>query len=236
VLGIAVALPAELKTLTSEKIEIGSSRLLPDDILVTLSGLGAERAYRAGALLVEHGATILGSWGCASALDIRLKPGRIILPERIIAANGEAYVTDPSLHRQLYRALGAELPTSTGALVESTKVLRTPIEKQTLAERTFAMAADMESAATAKLAHEHGLPFVAVRVIADSSSTYIPETVLNALDSDGRIDLRKLLTNLILVPGDWPKIIRLGTEFRAARQTLKQAAKLAFKVLVNRDP
>ena len=83
-LGIVVSLPWELKSLTRETIPIGAWKAISANILVALSGIGAERAYTAGSVLVSQGATALLSWGYAAALDDRLKAGCLLLPERII--------------------------------------------------------------------------------------------------------------------------------------------------------
>ena len=98
-LGIVVSLSRELRSLTRQRIAVGAWKAIADNTLVALSGIGAERAYTAGALLVSKGATALLSWGCAAALDDRLRPGCLILPERIIAANGEIHKVNTEWHQ-----------------------------------------------------------------------------------------------------------------------------------------
>ena len=104
--------------------------------------------------------------------------------------------------------------------------MKTPAEKRALAKRTQAAATDMESAAQARLAQEHGLPFIAIRAIVDTASTDIPENVLKALDPQGDISVWKLLTGTM--PADWIKIVRLGIQFNAAQRTLKKTRKLVL--------
>ena len=94
-LGIVVSLSRELKSLTRQTIPVGTWRAISDDTLVALSGIGAERAHKAGSVLVSQGATALLSWGFAAALDDRLHAGCLILPERIIGANGEIHPVAP---------------------------------------------------------------------------------------------------------------------------------------------
>jgi adenosylhomocysteine nucleosidase len=106
--------------------------------------------------------------------------------------------------------------------------MKTPAEKRALAKRTQAAATDMESAAQARLAKEHGLPFMAIRAIVDTASTDIPATVLKALDSQGNISVWKLLANSYLSPADWIKIVQLGIQFSAARRTLKKTRELVL--------
>jgi len=225
-LGIVVSLSRELKSLTRQTIPVGDWRAITDNTLVTLSGIGAERAYAAGALLVSQGATALLSWGCAAALDDRVSPGCLILPERIIGANGEIHRVSTEWHRRLYQALESKHPVRTEALVESDVVVKTSAEKRALAKRTQAAATDMESAAQARLAKDYGLPFIAIRAIIDTPSTDIPENVLEALDPEGNINLWKLLSST--VPADWIKIVQLGIQFNAAQRTLKKTRKLVL--------
>jgi adenosylhomocysteine nucleosidase len=224
-LGIVVSLPQELKRLTRQPIPMGTWRAITDSTLVALSGIGAERAHKAGTVLVSHGAKALLSWGCAAALNDRISPGCLIIPERIIGASGETYRVNSDWHRRLYKAVERKHPVCTEALVESDAVIKTGTEKQALAKRTQAVATDMESAALARLAQEHGIPFMALRAIVDTVSTDIPENVLKSLDLHGNISTWKLLVSSYCVPGDWIKIVQLGIQFSAAQRTLKKTRK-----------
>jgi adenosylhomocysteine nucleosidase len=225
-LGIVVSLSRELKSLTRQTIPVGSWKAITDNTLVALSGIGAERAYMAGSVLVSQGATALLSWGCAAALDDRVSPGCLILPERIIGANGEVHRVSTEWHRRLYLALESKHTVRIDALLESDAIVRTSAEKRALAKQTEAAATDMESAAQARLAKDYGLPFIAIRAIVDTPSTEIPENVLKALDPEGNINLWKLLSSTM--PADWIKIVRLGIQFNAAQRTLKKTRKLVL--------
>jgi adenosylhomocysteine nucleosidase len=228
ILGIIVSLPRELKSLTRHTIPVGGSKAITDNILVALSGMGAERAYTAGSLLIAQGATALLGWGCAAALDDRVTAGCLILPERIIGATGEIHPVSAEWHHRLYKLLEPRHPVRRDALVESDTIVTTSAEKRMLAKRTQAAATDMESAAEARLAMERGLPFVALRAIVDTASSDIPENVLEALDPQGNINLWKLLTGAYLRPADWIKIIQLGIQFNAAQKSLKKTRALVL--------
>jgi adenosylhomocysteine nucleosidase len=227
-LGIVVSLPRELKSLTRQTIPVGAWKAITDSTLVALSGIGAERAYAAGAVLVSQGATALLSWGCAAALDDHASPGCLILPERIIGASGEIYLVNTEWHRRLYQKLRSKHRVRIQALAESDAIMKTSAEKRTLAKRTQAAATDMESAAQARLARERGLPFMAIRAVVDTVSTDIPENVLKALDPQGNINVWKLLTRTYLSPADWVKIIQLGIQFNAAQKSLKKTRALVL--------
>jgi len=228
-LGVVVSLPRELKTLTREPIPIGTCKAISANTLVALAGIGAERAYAAGSVLISEGATALLSWGYAAALDEHLNAGCLLLPERIISATGEIYPVSAEWHRRLHQILSARCSIGTDALVESADVVRTPSEKRTLARRTRATATDMESAAQARLAQERSLPFAVVRVVVDTASTDIPRNVIQSLDGEGDISAWKFLANTCLRPTDWIAVMKLSMQFNAARKTLKNSSKLVLE-------
>jgi adenosylhomocysteine nucleosidase len=227
-LGIVVSLPWELRSLTDQKIPLGAWRAIEDDILVVLSGIGAERACAAGSVLIAEGVKALLSWGCAAALDDSANPGCLILPERIIGADGDVHWVSTEWHQRLHGMLKPQQPIRTDALVESAVVLKTSVEKRALAKRTHAAATDMESAAQARLAERHQLPFLAIRAIVDTASTDIPDHVLKALDPNGTISVGKLFASAFLLPTDWVKIARLGVQFNAAQRALRKARQLVL--------
>jgi adenosylhomocysteine nucleosidase len=227
-LGVVVALPWELKSLTRQAIPVGTCKAIRDNTWVALSGIGAEHAYAAGALLASQGATALLSWGCAAALDDRLKAGSVLLPECIIGATGEGHAVTADWHRRLYQTLSARYPVSTDALVESVVIVKTSAEKRALARRTPATATDMESAAQARLAQERRLPFAVVRAVVDTASTDIPQNVMQSLGPEGDISVWKFLGKVLLCPADWSAMVKLGMQFNAARKTLKKISRLVL--------
>ena len=222
-LGIVVALSWELRILTRQRIVLGSCRRISDRVCVALSGIGAERSHAAAELLLSQGATGLLSWGFATALDDGLKPGTVILPQNVISATGESYPISAEWHRQLHRVLAFRVPVATDSLLESATILERPDAKRRLARQTKATAADMESGALARLALARNTPFAVVRVITDRVSSEIPESVVQALDPSGAVNLRTCLARALLRPADPVTIIKLAMQFTAARTSLKKA-------------
>jgi adenosylhomocysteine nucleosidase len=225
-LGIVVSLPQELKTLTRHRIPVGTWRAIADSTLVVLSGVGRERAYKAGEVLISQGATALLSWGCAAALEDSFRPGSLLLPQCIIGTNGEIHNVNTEWHQRLCLALGSKYPVRMEPLIESDAIVKTAAEKRALAAQTNAAATDMESAAQARLAKDYGLPFVAIRAIVDTPLTDIPDAVTKALDPHGNVNLWKLITGS--TSKDWTKIARLGIQFNLARRSLKRTRKLVL--------
>jgi adenosylhomocysteine nucleosidase len=229
-LGIVTALPEELATLTRARApregtwagEDGVIIVLPEDVLIVLSGVGPQRAAWAGNELVMRGADALLSWGTATALDPALPPGSLVLPERVIGGDGVSYPVDAPWRRRLAEGLSRGLDVHGGALVESREILRGREDKSRLRQTTQAGAADMESAALARLAQARGLPFCAIRAIVDPAELSMPPCVLRALDECGRVRKPALLAQAITHPGQWLGLARLARQFSAARKTLRR--------------
>ena len=226
-IGILLAMPQECRSLTSKRIPASGLLALDEGCLVGLSGVGPEAAARCAALLFEQGATAIISWGCAAALDPALKPGALVLPERIIGADGQILETDPAWRARLAGLLQVRLPVCQGNLLESLRIVGSAQEKQALFAATAAAALDMESAAAARAAQSFGLPFLAVRSIADAADADIPPSIAAAFDENGVLQVPKMLGLAFLKPVDFIGIIRLGRHFGAAMNTLKIVATLA---------
>ena len=85
--GIVVALPEELASLTSKRIDKGHCVFIADKLLVVYSGVGADNAAKAAELLINKGASQLISWGCAAALAPAIKSGDLVIADRLIDVN-----------------------------------------------------------------------------------------------------------------------------------------------------
>lgn len=133
----------------------------------------------------------LVAFGLAGALVPGLEPGILLTAERVVDEHGDVLWEEPPW----------ELPGARPAvLCAVSRVVDDPAERQVLAERTAAIACDMESAALAATGRLRGI----VRAIADG-----PERPLGALahgaNADGSVD--------------WKSVTRafLGEPIRASR-------------------
>lgn len=223
--GIVVALPEELSTLTSKKIDKGCCVFITDNIVLAYSGAGADNARTASELLIAQGATQLISWGCAAALSETLKPGDLVLPDTLIDAEGNHLDIHADWLGFAKNLLSASLKTYTGSLVESLSIVATAKDKKHLHTQTGAIALDMESIAIAKVARRHNLPFLAIRAIADPVNMDLPKAINHSLNNEGDIMLGKLLLFIALHPAELPGLIKLGLHFNNAKNTLKLVAK-----------
>ncbi len=222
-IGIIVALPEELTTLTTKKIAKGESDFIAENIMVACSGAGRENAIKAAELLIEKGAKGLISWGCAGALALDLKPGDLLFPEKIITSKGKtlnitqiwlAHIKKnlPIIHRSV-------------SLLESLTIIETSEDKRNLYQKTKAVAVDMESAAIVQTAEKAAIKNLVIRAIADPVTLNLPTAVSYSLNSEGRVILNKLLRYVLTHPQQLPALIKLGLNFRVAKNKLKAVAK-----------
>jgi hypothetical protein len=122
----------------------------------------------------------------------------------------------------------------TGGLAESLSIVSSSKDKKKLSALTGAVALDMESIAIAKIAMEHSLPFLVIRVIADTVNMNLPQAINYSLNTQGEIVMKKLLLFLLLHPAELPDLIKLGLNFNAAKKTLRSIA-IHLEQLTNFD-
>ncbi|MDP2902445.1 MAG: phosphorylase [Methylovulum sp.] len=223
--GIVVALPEELTTLTSKRIDKGHCVFIADKLLVAYSGAGAKNATAAAELLINKGATQLISWGCAAALDASLKPGDLALADNLIDVDDTEIAINSNWHEYANNLLAPYIKIHTGSLTQSANIISSSKEKLHLQIITEAIALDMESIAVAKAATKKNLPFLAIRAIVDPADMDMPRAVSYAANAEGDIILSRLLLFIALHPAELPGLIRLGLYFNAAKSTLKRVAK-----------
>jgi adenosylhomocysteine nucleosidase len=231
-LGIVVAMTGEALSLTSQVIGKGQTSDNPEGVSVYVSGMGEQRARLAGTKLIESGVKALVSWGCAGGLTSQVSPGSLILPHKIVSAHGSVYEVDSVWHERLFKHLSGHIDLHTGFLAESKAVLARPSEKRVLFDRTGAIAVDMESAAVGAVAQQAGVPFVAIRAIADRADLTVPQSILRSLDEFGRVRLLGFLRELLIRPNNLLVLIRLARDFRTAQASLAAVAGIAGRDLL----
>jgi adenosylhomocysteine nucleosidase len=228
VIGVVAALPLEARCLVGRKLAPDERvELYPAAGWIQLCGIGREKALRAAQSLLEAGATALLSWGIAGALDPALGAGTLLLPQQVIGADQSVFAVDGAWRNRLHDRVAVHVATTSGSLLESLSIITHLSQKQALAKRVGAAAVDMESAAVAQVAHQAGVPFMAIRVIADTAAAAIPSSALSAVDAYGRLQVLPLVTSLLAHPGELPALITLGRAIRAAQKTLSTVAKQA---------
>ena len=162
--------------------------------------------------LVAQGISGLISFGLAGGLDPALAAGAILVPS-VVLLDADRWEADPALMARL----GG--PTS-GTLYGGGQVVATPKAKAALHAHTGAVAVDLESAAVAAVARQHGLPFAALRAVCDVAGRDLPQAALVALDAAGRIGMLRVGAAVLAHPWQIPALIGLAGDAARARHAL----------------
>ena len=85
------------------------------------------------------------------------------------------------------------IPCRVGTLASVARPLFNSEEKRVLGRTLNALAVDMESAAVARVAAEHGRAFFALRAISDTVDENLPSEVSDFLDETGEVRSGKVL-------------------------------------------
>ena len=174
--------------------------------------------------MIEKGVQGMVSFGIAGSLDPNLKAGTLVLPDRIVAPDGHTIATSGDWADRLAGQVLRTVQVSRTALVCTETPVVTSEEKLRLAEVTSTGAVDMESLAVAKVARARGVPFIAVRAIADEADQDLPHAAQVAMASDGSISTAKVMLSLIRRPAQLAELMRLGRQNAKAKRTLNRVA------------
>ena len=173
---------------------------------------------------IADGAVGIVSFGIAGGLMEHLEPGACVIAEAVVCPAGVRYATDPEWRAKLHGRLGSAA--ITGSIAGVDRPVGTCAAKQDLHRRTGAAVADMESHVAARIAHEHALPFAAVRVVADPAHRALPEAALNGMKADGSPDIPAVLRSLAAKPRQLPDLLRVALDTRAALGALLRSHSL----------
>lgn len=232
-IGLIAALPAEVRCLTQQLVPPNLPVNINKNITVMVCGIGQAAAGKAAGTLLFQNIDCLISWGTAAALIDEVHTGDLILPEFIHTWSGDINKTDPVCHCNLKKKFGSGVATvHTGTLAETRSVLENPEQKTELHRKTGALAADMESAAIMRVAHDNKLPFVAVRTVVDEAHDVIPAELIKHIDIFGTPDIPGLITEFFYRPRLIRNCYSLSRAMNTALDTLgKIAAEIDESIL-----
>jgi adenosylhomocysteine nucleosidase len=214
-LGVIAALPAEAASCGLQ------GTLWP----LVCSGIGREAAARGAQQLIENGVAGLISWGTAGALAPDLKAGTLVLYMRCVdAVNGETFNTDLTLRTRIYECLRGIGPVVCDGLTSAEPIVSVP-DKRALRAHFSCSAVDMESAAIARLARHHRLPFIAIRTIVDPADFALPASALVALEAPAPSTAR-FVGALMRKPWELGPLLQLAWWYRRAVGQLRAASAL----------
>ncbi len=194
--------------------------LLPPGLRTVVTGGDPKRA---AAMLAEERGEVAGvlSFGIAGGLDPDLAPGDLVVATRVRGHRG-AWGADMVWAAALARATGARLGTVAGAA----GVVADPAAKRTLHTATGgALAVDLESEAAAAFAAARGVPFAALRAVADTAAESVPRAAADGLTADGRPAAGRVALSLLRRPKELPAVLQVAKRTKLALAALERAAK-----------
>ncbi len=222
-IGIITGLAFEAALVSKLSKRMNWSSDAPEVRCIGMGGSGASAAVRE---LAELNVAGVVSFGLAGGLDPTLQAGTLLVPERVVTGKKQTYPVSAEWRAALLSRLAGKLDSAGGALLSGDDLVSTASAKQAAWQNNAAVAADMESAEIAAAAAANGLPFLAVRAIADDAATALPPAA-RAMSSDGTLAIGPLLASLARSPGQIPALIGLGLKTRRACAVLEKTLELS---------
>lgn len=172
-----------------------------------LSGMVPSVAHgRVERLLDDFRPDIMISCGLAGALQPHLVVGDLIVQSRRPDLVG---IAESALQM-------AGVPFHVGSLVTVSRPVLSPVDRRALAERTNAIAVDMESQTIAGFCHERAIPCLALKGVSDG----IDDDLTPILGGFEIVDIPRIALRVLMRPGTW------GLAARLARSSYRSATHL----------
>lgn len=232
--GLVVALAAEARVL-ARRPRLGRIQTLDAGTLLYVSGMGLRAASDAAAALADSGVAALAMIGVGGGLDPALASGALLCPAEVVDDLGHRYPCDSGWRSRLAARLGSARDLIGAPLLTVREPLLTPQDKAAARQRCGAAVVDMECAAVAAIALERGLPFLALRAVADGAGDSIPAPLAGAIDRWGRARPLGVAAALLRHPGLIPRLPHLAGTMKLATLALREAVQAAGPALAYND-
>jgi hopanoid-associated phosphorylase len=220
---------AKLGIITGSKLEAACLKHCDPatELDIHCSGALAERANVAARTSVAAGCEGLVSFGLAGGLDPALPSGSLVVADAVICADGSKIQTDRSWVDGISRTFEkSQIPFVTGEVLGLDEIAFLPETKRSLFSGTGALCVDMESHAVIRAASLEAIPFIALRVVADTASDEIPRAASRALRADGGVQVGSLVFALAKRPTDIAGLLKLRKLSAVGFETLRRVAPL----------
>jgi len=190
--------------------------------VVTVCSGDRERFAADFSRAVAGGCRGIVSFGIAGGLVASLRPGTLVVASEVIA-DGERLATSAGWSQAILRSHPGAIH---APIAGSDTLVALPAAKVALGVGTDAVAVDMESHIAARIAAEHGVPFVVIRAVADPVHRALPDAARGVVSTDGRTDVKVVMLSLAREPRQLVGLMRLGLDARRAQSALRSSRKL----------
>ena len=219
---------ARIGVITGLEREASTLEVFPYECrpLVQVSGTRPGRAGEVSRAVLAEGCDGVMSFGVCGGLNPALRPGTVVIATKVVTDDGETFETDGTWSSALSSTLSGRCPFINAPVYGSAHVITTARAKRELFTKTGAAAVDMESHEVAAAAAEHGVPFLAVRAVADSARSRVPAAALYGIREDGSTRVDAIFAGLLIRPWQTPALIRLAWDSFSAQSALRRVATL----------
>jgi adenosylhomocysteine nucleosidase len=214
---VIVAMPVEVAPLldgVKAKTVNGVDLFDLPNAVIAVGGIGEKFARRAAEVAIEYAQPkMLLSAGIAGAISPRLRVGDVGRIREVVDV-----------------ATGVRYPTTGGGdwVLATSQDVSDALEKQALLTKFGADVVDMEAAAVAQVAKEHGLEFASLKSVSDDAEFAMPP--LNRFIEDGKFDTRRFLIYLALHPRWWGALGKIKKNSGIATANLCDAVEHLIEV------
>ena len=191
---------------------------------IRVAGASPARAEAAARELIEGGARALLSFGVAGALYPGLKPGDLVVADRVLSSGGPDLATDAEWREAVLAAVQVYSPMRVMPTLTVSKAVSNAEEKARLYRETGAGTVDMESYGVAKAAAAANVPMLAVRAIGDGPGRSLPRLGAGAIGADGTVKMGAVLAALLRHPLEIGRLIGAARDTAKARASLRRVA------------
>jgi adenosylhomocysteine nucleosidase len=231
-IGIITAMPEETRAVLRKAEQVAESRhddqkafrcrIAGHDITLCEAGMGMLNAGKAATSLAAATPDLMVSAGFGGGVLPGLVVGDVVMAERLMILTGAGF---DQVEVSFFGQESGDSPSLLlrGCFITSDGILNKQRLKELLPGGINRPVVEMESAAVARIAAEHGIQFLGLRAISDPWDEELDFTIDEFCGDDMRIRPLKVLATILRRPRIIPQLIRLGRNSRVAAKNLGRA-------------
>ena len=166
--------------------------------------------------------------GVAGGLTPDLGVGTVVVAREV--KNGTGSVPPPEASWRdavLKRTDAVEVTVISSPRIALDPTAKAAVRRQ--ADAAGSSVVDLESASLARVASEHGLPYIVIRAVSDAADETLPLDFERFRSDDGRIDQSRVLRHSLSRPALWLPLYRLRVRVRRCAEGLADVLEEALR-------
>ena len=193
------------------------------EMLIACAGAMPMQAEHLSKGFIDQGCSALLSFGIAGALCPDFQVGDTVVSSSVINAKGDIFFADDRWLQRVIVLLDQKLGSvHKGLIYGSDKTISSPQMKSEIYASSKAICVDMETHRMALVAGRASIPFLAIRVISDDTSSTIPSTALGVIGKNGKPLIGRVIRGLLRHPNQVPALIALSRDMEKSLGTLRR--------------